>query len=396
MFEFHDANIDKEKCYTTVGRLPPVADFDAHSKKKCPFSAITATPFVHSTELILPEEFYSTVWDSIQKRISDTAQYARVIMPLSAVIDGDFFNKYIKIGNILMISEGRSGVDNVYSLKNGILRLELDKSTYERAGLVGKPIRSGGRKHEKSRYVVEINLRLPSMLHGKKGFERIVWAFKNVLNASITWLFCDLASPGSVLEEDAPIKQHYPQVLSYTPSLTTIPKVLVPPLSLQKFLEGDYKDALRDSCSEIQEWLGLVSIDSPRIRADDTIDPYLSRYEVPYREECEVKNLVKITWRGLIPPNWIIKLITATLRQCASVESNSKLWFALSSSALARDAVESRDGYTILALPQESGAEAQTKGNGNQTSEEPAPKSSSRPQQDYICWEYVGNTYWGT
>lgn len=38
---------------------------------------------------------------------------------------------------------------------------------------------------------VVINLRLPSMLHGKKGFERIVWAFKNVLNHSVTWLFHD-------------------------------------------------------------------------------------------------------------------------------------------------------------------------------------------------------------
>ena len=49
--------------------------------------------------------------------------------------------------------------------------------------------------------VVEINLRLPSMLHGKKGFERIVWAFKNVLNASVTWLFCDLDAPESLLRE---------------------------------------------------------------------------------------------------------------------------------------------------------------------------------------------------
>lgn len=29
------------------------------------------------------------------------------------------------------------------------------------------------------------------MVHGKKGFERIVWAFKNVLNAAVTWLFYD-------------------------------------------------------------------------------------------------------------------------------------------------------------------------------------------------------------
>lgn len=59
-------------------------------------------------------------------------------MPLSAIIEGEFFNKYVKIGknscfllptascvlmsltgDVLMISEGRSGIDNVYSLRNG-------------------------------------------------------------------------------------------------------------------------------------------------------------------------------------------------------------------------------------------------------------------------------------
>ena len=47
------------------------------------------------------------------------------------------------------------------------------------------------------RIVVEINLRLPSMLHGKKGFEKLVWAFKNVLNHTVAWLFYDLASASS-------------------------------------------------------------------------------------------------------------------------------------------------------------------------------------------------------
>lgn len=32
------------------------------------------------------------------------------------------------------------------------------------------------------------------MLHGKKGFERIVWAFKNVLNQRVACLFSDLDS----------------------------------------------------------------------------------------------------------------------------------------------------------------------------------------------------------
>ena len=31
------------------------------------------------------------------------------------------------------------------------------------------------------------------MLHGKKGFERIVWAAKNVLDESLVWLFTDVS-----------------------------------------------------------------------------------------------------------------------------------------------------------------------------------------------------------
>lgn len=80
-----------------------------------------------------------------------------------------------------MLSEGRPGVDDLYTLKDGmqitscsssgldvpfknsnveellihhsgILRLELGKESYERCGLTGKPIRDGGRKHIKTRY----------------------------------------------------------------------------------------------------------------------------------------------------------------------------------------------------------------------------------------------------
>ena len=38
------------------------------------------------------------------------------------------------------------------NILEGILKLELDRPTYERCGLVGKPIPDGGRKHAKARY----------------------------------------------------------------------------------------------------------------------------------------------------------------------------------------------------------------------------------------------------
>ena len=64
---------------------------------------------------------------------------------------------------------------------------------------------------------VEINLRLPSMVHGKKGFERVVWAFKNVLKNAVTWLFYDFNKGGA-----AGITANYGEVASSQYSVSRI------------------------------------------------------------------------------------------------------------------------------------------------------------------------------
>ena len=46
---------------------------------------------------------------------------------------------------------------NLRSIDIGILKLELGKELFERTGLHGKPIRSGGRKHTKERYRTFLN-----------------------------------------------------------------------------------------------------------------------------------------------------------------------------------------------------------------------------------------------
>ncbi|PGH01722.1 ribonuclease P/MRP protein subunit RPP40 [Blastomyces parvus] len=383
MYEIDDPGLQKEKCYTTIGKLPPFVDPQQPPIKKSPFSSIAKHSFVHSTALVLPKEIYDSVWDSISSRIQ-TPQFAKVILPLSALLEHDFFNPYIKIGDILLISEGRSGVDNVYTLKDGVLRLELDKNSFERAGLDGKSIRTGGRKHVKERYAVEINLRLPSMLHGKKGFERIVWAFKNVLTTSVTWLFCDLTPSPTYSAEDAPIKRHHPQIIQCAPDVNVLGTIMVPPLHLSGLETDAGKEFLHETCDEIQEWLGLVVLDSPRVHVNDTIDPYLSRYAPPNQDECQPVELVRISWKGLLSSAWITQLFAATLRQFAPGPSKPDGWFALTSFALGREAVESKDGYTILFQPLNEGP----------TKDQPSKASTARerPQHQFICWEYVGGS----
>lgn len=128
MYEIDDPDLRKEKCYTTIGKLPPFVDPQQPPIKKSPFSSISKHSFVHSvsslasiglieylnkckkestqvlvsniylkTSLILPKEIYDSVWDSISSRIR-TPQYAKVIMPLSALLAHDFLKFYIKIG----------------------------------------------------------------------------------------------------------------------------------------------------------------------------------------------------------------------------------------------------------------------------------------------------------
>jgi ribonuclease P/MRP protein subunit RPP40 len=77
-------------------------------------------------------------------------------MSLLDLISGDFFNVYIKTGNVLMVSEGRPHIDNCFTLSQGMLRLDLDNATYERCGLVGKSIAGSGRKHAAPRFGVFI------------------------------------------------------------------------------------------------------------------------------------------------------------------------------------------------------------------------------------------------
>lgn len=92
-------------------------------------------------ELILPKELYEIIQYNLSKNVPNPS-FSRVILPLSAILEGEFFNEYIKkgkyqyqrvaqsvprfltmtTGNISMLSEGQHGIDNVFSLREGNMR----------------------------------------------------------------------------------------------------------------------------------------------------------------------------------------------------------------------------------------------------------------------------------
>lgn len=167
---------------------------------------------------------------------------------------------------------------------------------------------------ELSMPVIEIELRKPSMLHGKRGFERLVYAAKNVLNQSLTWLFCDLDAEQD-LTESSSLSQHHPTIVQGGPRYKVFEHVLSPPLSqvFSTLLDPTISDAFNAEASyELIEWLGLVVLQSPRVLHGDQIDPYLSRYAAP-EGSTEIGSLRIIEWQGLISARWLMRMLSSCM-----------------------------------------------------------------------------------
>jgi ribonuclease P/MRP protein subunit RPP40 len=155
MFAFPKSEQNISKCLFTSSEMPELINEKHPPVKKKPFSTIQSHPFTHTVsefclevsssclhidqvDLILPEEIYSIIGQKLN-RDESALRYARVKISLLELLSGDFFNQYIKaglqdfppeshgtgahdpIGNILMRSEGRDGVDHLFTLHEGQL-----------------------------------------------------------------------------------------------------------------------------------------------------------------------------------------------------------------------------------------------------------------------------------
>ncbi|KAK6227597.1 ribonuclease P 40kDa subunit [Colletotrichum tabaci] len=341
------------KCFVTYGTMAHVEPKQLPTKGK-PWAPILGQRFNHKVELVLPQECYELVRQKLVKELA-APTFHRVIMTLGQVLDGAFFNEYIKRGNVLMLSEGRTTVENVFSLHEGLLTMYLDKETYERAGLVGKPHGVKGKRGLKPRWVVSYQLRDPSMLHGKKGFDRLVYACKNALNTPVTWLFCNAAT---TTPSPDPLDPYFPTRYTCEPALVPGMQVQTAPLAIPAdMIQNGDRLALEDFATETYEWLSLVRLQSPRVESGDTVDPYLSRYQVPGSLDAEAGadaaahlNVCKITWQGFFTSDWVRSVLIHAL-----VALPSRTWLSLSATSFSKGMAGDSPEIAFLRPPESPG-----------------------------------------
>ena len=145
-----------------------------------------------------------------------------------------------------------------------------------------------------------------------------------------------------------PLEPFNPTRVSCEAEITTTSPIHVPllrPPSADSFIEG--VDDFGDFSTDIYEWLSLVQLESPRVNADDSIDPFLSRYTVPETPADSIAEpLVKISWHGFLSPAWAHKSFVE-----AVIAASSKSWFACALSGFEQSLPAGSRDCTILKIP---------------------------------------------
>lgn len=109
------------------------------------------------------------------------------------------------------------------------------------------------------------------------------------------------------------------------------------------------REALEYFATESYEWISLLRLASPRVKPQDSIDSYLSRYCVP-GDTTQESRICKISWEGFLSTQWLHGLLMDVLAACPS-----GTWFSLGATSFSKSVPGTSDELTILRPPKAAG-----------------------------------------
>jgi ribonuclease P/MRP protein subunit RPP40 len=114
------------------------------------------------------------------------------------------------------------------------------------------------------------------------------------------------------------------------------------------------RPGLEEWASALYEWFSLIRLMSPRVEAQDSIDPFLSRYDAPTMDadgEAGTMRLCKMSWQGLLSADWLHELLAEVMVACPT-----QAWVFMSATAFSRTVTGSSTEIAFL-RPPEAGRE---------------------------------------
>ena len=281
---------------------------------------------------------------------------------------------------MLFLSEGMPGVDDTFSICSGKLRMVLGKERYERSGLQGRVIKGGGRKHVGVWWEVVVDLRGSGMVRGKKGFERLVRASREVLGEGRSWVVVDVEGEGKVrdvLGREGCVWVEVEAVERDVDGMRV-------PEGVERVGGGD-----EEGWWDVGEWLDLMALGSQRVNSLRGLNG--SSSDTANTNEVAVQDLKVISWGGLMSSQWVTQLMIEIIKQSRVAKTDS--WLAVKAMSHRTDAVGQIDGCTILLQPEVERQEMIPYEDGRQmeTSENAGEKEKQSPAglQRCTCLQYV-------
>ncbi len=107
------------KVNISSGPLPAYISASQAPTKKSPWRTIREVDYVKRATATLPEELYHIIWRDVEASMS-RLNYAKVIMKLEDMLQGDFFNEYIKRGKAFDILARSSSSGQAVSTTFGL------------------------------------------------------------------------------------------------------------------------------------------------------------------------------------------------------------------------------------------------------------------------------------
>ncbi|KAI8449962.1 ribonuclease P 40kDa subunit-domain-containing protein, partial [Phakopsora pachyrhizi] len=90
---------------------------------------------------------------------------------ISQIMEPSFAQDYLRSGFLIALSVSKSPGEDLFAIDgHGTIHLRVCQSTYQTLGLAGRPSKFGPKDQY---YIIKINMRLPEMRSGKKGYNRI-------------------------------------------------------------------------------------------------------------------------------------------------------------------------------------------------------------------------------
>ncbi|KAH0583011.1 hypothetical protein H2248_010900 [Termitomyces sp. 'cryptogamus'] len=291
-------------------------------------------PFIRQVDILFPS---SDILESALCKLS--TRYAECQVKLADVVhsSGPFADFYSQPQRCFAMLSNDVHGDDVWCIDpRGLLTLLVTKDTYERLGLVGRRLPF---KAHKDYFVIRLPLQknAESVANVARRNEALkAWDARREREGlgawNVVYNFDESTLPGLMFSKSQ-VREVVCQMTKSNDVHIPLPSLRHHPSTSQTKAQPSISDGQQPAndddvedwnleMAELFEWVGMASLGSQRLKANDRVDPYVALYEYP--SPSHVGNITRLRWSGLIGSTFlqsVIDIALATMKTLPAPDS---------------------------------------------------------------------------